>query len=53
MEHDQLYGQTDITKDTKFSHTPNILVDANSPMGKRLQAIRVPSPTGLGIASSV
>ena len=34
----------------KFNYTPNVLVDTDSPMGRRVQATRVPSPTGLDIA---
>jgi len=47
MEHDRICGQTHIMKEMKFSYTPNVLVDADSPMGRRVQATRVPSPTGL------
>ena len=50
MKHDWIHGQTDRMKEMKFSYTPNILVDAGSPMGRRAQTTRVPSPTGLDIA---
>ena len=50
MEHDLIYGQTEIKKEMKVSYTPNILVDAGLPMGRRAQARRVPSPMGLNVA---
>ena len=50
MEHDLIYGQTEIKKEMKVSYTPNVLVDAGLPMGRRAQATRVPSPIGLGVA---
>ena len=53
MEHDRIHGRTDITTKTKFSYTPNVLMDADSPMGRRVQATRVPSPTDLDIALNV
>ena len=53
MKHDRIHGRTETTKEMKFSYTPNVLVDADSPMGRRVQATRVPSPTGLDIALKV
>ena len=53
MEHDLIYGQTEMTKEMKVSYNPNVLVDVGSPMGRRAQAMRVPSPTGLDIALKV
>ena len=53
MEHDRIHGQTDITKEMKFSYTPNVLVDVNSPMGRRVQVMRVRNPTDLDIALNV
>ena len=53
MEHDRICGRTDRTTEIKFSYTPNVLVDADSPMGRRVQAIMVPSPMGLDIALNV
>ena len=50
MGHDQISERTDRTKETKFSYTPNVMVDVDSPMGRRVQATRVLSPTGLDIA---
>ena len=53
MEQEQVHGQTDITKEMKFRYTSNLCVDANLPMGKKVQAMRVPNPMGLGIALNV
>jgi hypothetical protein len=53
MEHDRVHGQTEITKEMKFSYTPNVLVDADSPMGRIVQVMRVPSPMILDIALKV
>ena len=52
-EHNRIRGWNEKMKEMKFSYTPNILVDADLPMGMRVQATRVPSPTGLDIAFNV
>ena len=53
MEYDLIHGQTEITKEMKVSYNPSVLVNISSPMGRRTQIMRIPSPTGLDIALKV